>query len=156
MSKSDRIKIAIEAADSALLLNTPAEVSRAAKAWNRASVLGLDTEFVRERTFYANIGLVQISDGQTVWLVDPLVDGTSGPLRDLLENTSILKLIHSPSEDRSPDSSKPRAYLLWRRFRGFRDALPIIFSMLKDPGDIHVLLLFFVRDRHRPDRLYAR
>lgn len=62
-------------------------------------MLGIDTEFVRERTFYSNIGLVQISDGHTVWLVDPLVDGATGPLRELLENTSITKIVHAPSED---------------------------------------------------------
>lgn len=89
----------MEAANSAIFLDSAAQVARASKAWNRSAVLGIDTEFVRERTFYANIGLVQISDGQTVWLVDPLVEGATGPVRDLLENTAITKVIHSPSED---------------------------------------------------------
>ena len=81
------------------MLETPAQVARAAKAWGRSTVLALDTEFVRERTYYANLGLVQISDGQTVWLLDPLQPGTLPPLRDLLENPDITKLLHSPSED---------------------------------------------------------
>ena len=99
MTHSNAITTAIEAANSAILLNTSAQISRAAKAWKRSSVLGLDTEFVRERTFYSNIGLVQISDGHTVWLVDPLVEGATQPLRALLEDASITKVVHSPSED---------------------------------------------------------
>jgi ribonuclease D len=42
---------------------------------------------------------VQISDGQTVWLVDPLASGSLQPLREMLEDPSILKIVHSPSED---------------------------------------------------------
>jgi ribonuclease D len=99
MNLSPAIQTAFKAADSAILLNTAAQVSRAAKAWRRCKVLGLDTEFVRERTYFANIGLVQLSDGHTVWLVDPLVDGAIEPLRELLENTAITKIVHSPSED---------------------------------------------------------
>ncbi len=99
MNYSNAIETALEAANSAILLNSAAQVSRAAKAWQRSEVLGLDTEFVRERTYYANIGLVQLSDGHSVWLVDPLVDGALGPLKSLLENQSISKIVHSPSED---------------------------------------------------------
>ena len=40
----------------------------------------IDTEFVRERTWRADLGLVQLSDGKKVWLLDPL---TSGPLHSL-------------------------------------------------------------------------
>ena len=99
MDQKQVIKTALAAADHAILLDTPAQISRAAKAWRRCSLLGLDTEFVRERTYYANLGLVQISDGQTVWLLDPLVDGALAPLADLLSDHSIRKVFHSPSED---------------------------------------------------------
>ncbi len=89
----------MEAANSAIFISSATQISRAEKAWRRSTFLGLDTEFVRERTFYANIGLVQVSDGHTVWLVDPLVDGAIGPLCSLLEDSSIYKIFHSPSED---------------------------------------------------------
>ena len=93
------IQTALEAADSALFLDTPAEIARACKAWRRSRVLALDTEFVRERTYYADLGLVQISDGSTVWLVDPLVKGSLDHIKALLEDRSVTKLVHSPSED---------------------------------------------------------
>jgi ribonuclease D len=62
-------------------------------------VLALDTEFVRERTYFARLGLVQLSDGHTVWLLDPLAEGTLAPLAEVLADPGVTKLLHSPSED---------------------------------------------------------
>jgi ribonuclease D len=81
------------------MLESAAQAGRAAKAWRRATLLAVDTEFVRERTYFANLGLVQISDGQTVWLLDPLIDGAIEPLAEMLSDPAITKLLHSPSED---------------------------------------------------------
>ena len=96
---TSRFDTALAAAQRPLMLDTPAAASRAVKAWRRAGCLGLDTEFVRERTYHANLGLVQISDGQTVWLLDPLVEETLAPLTELLQDEGVIKLLHSPSED---------------------------------------------------------
>lgn len=99
MPQSERIDAALQAADKPIQVTSGAQAARAAKAWRQADLLALDTEFVRERTYYAQLGLVQISDGQTVWLLDPLAEGTLAPLRDLLEDPRVCKLLHSPSED---------------------------------------------------------
>lgn len=99
MNRKPDISAALAAADNPVWLDSTAQVARAAKAWRRSGVLGLDTEFVRERTYHANLGLVQVSDGQTVWLLDPLADGALAPLRELLDDRRILKVVHSPSED---------------------------------------------------------
>ena len=93
------LREALHAADRPVIIGTAAEAGRALKAWRRAGVLAVDTEFVREKTYRADLGLVQISDGQTVWLLDPLQQGTMGPVRELLEDTSVTKLLHGPSED---------------------------------------------------------
>lgn len=94
-----QIQAALAAADAPIMLESAAQVSRAAKAWRRSPCLGLDTEFVRERTYFANLGLVQVSDGHTVWLVEPLAEGTLEPLRGMLEDQRIEKVLHGPSED---------------------------------------------------------
>lgn len=99
MSRDAELKTALGAADRPIMLERAAQVGRAAKAWRRAGLLALDTEFVRERTYHANLGLVQISDGQTVWLLDPLADGVLAPLAELLADDGVTKLLHSPSED---------------------------------------------------------
>ncbi len=94
-----KINKAIKAAEHPILLETPAQLNEAEKTWSRSAVLGLDTEFVRERTYRADLGLVQVSDGQISWLFDPLAIKSPEPLVRMLTNPTIIKLLHSGSED---------------------------------------------------------
>lgn len=94
-----RVRQAIAAAENAVLLKSPQALAGAASAWARCPVVGLDTEFVRERTYRAALGLVQISDGETAWLVDPVAIDDPAPLNALLGDQSVEKVIHSGSED---------------------------------------------------------
>ncbi|MCF1427526.1 MAG: ribonuclease D [Shewanella sp.] len=67
--------------------------------YKEAELLVLDTEFVRTRTYYARLGLIQAYDGKHLALIDPLaVDDLSG-FWALLTNPDMLKLVHSCSED---------------------------------------------------------
>ncbi len=67
--------------------------------YRQAPLLVLDTEFVRTRTYYAKLGLIQAYDGKTLALIDPVaIDDLSG-FWALLTDTSIIKLVHSCSED---------------------------------------------------------
>jgi ribonuclease D len=93
------IKKAIESAEHPILLETLTQLEQAEKTWKKSTILGIDTEFVRERTYRANLGLVQISDGQTAWLLDPLAVQSYEPLVRLMQNPGIMKLLHSGSED---------------------------------------------------------
>jgi ribonuclease D len=61
--------------------------------------IGLDTEFVRERTYWPQLALVQIAAGEEILLVDPLQPGIAEALARLLSDTRILKIMHSASED---------------------------------------------------------
>ncbi|MGN7724758.1 ribonuclease D [Luteimonas sp. 22616] len=63
--------------------------------------VGLDTEFIRERTYWPQLALVQIAlgDDDDILLVDPLASGITDALRPLLTDTAVLKVMHSPSED---------------------------------------------------------
>jgi ribonuclease D len=64
----------------------------------------VDTEFLRERTYYAKLCLVQLAypgDGKDdAVLVDPLVEGLSlDPLYDLFRDTSVVKVFHAARQD---------------------------------------------------------
>lgn len=66
--------------------------------------IGMDTEFVRERTYWPQLALVQIAGGDAlpddgILLVDPLLPGMADALAQLLSDTRILKVMHSASED---------------------------------------------------------
>ncbi len=59
----------------------------------------LDTEFIREKTYYAILCLVQVANDELVACIDPLALKDLGPLTDLLYDESITKVIHSASQD---------------------------------------------------------
>lgn len=69
-----------------------------------ASYVTVDTEFLRERTYYSKLCLVQLAvpgegDNDAV-LVDPLVNGLSlDPLYDLFQNPNVVKVFHAARQD---------------------------------------------------------
>ena len=67
--------------------------------WATCQRLGIDTEFIRTRTYYAKLGLVQVYDGNQCYLIDPLGIMDLSPLFDVFGNKKILKILHSCSED---------------------------------------------------------
>ncbi|QSX38751.1 ribonuclease D [Shewanella sedimentimangrovi] len=67
--------------------------------YSQANLLVLDTEFVRTRTYYARLGLIQAYDGKTLALIDPLAVKDLSGFWALLTNPAITKLVHSCSED---------------------------------------------------------
>jgi ribonuclease D len=79
-------------------IDTDAGLAAAARGWAAAPVLGLDTEFVRTNTFYHRLGLIQVSDGRTSWLVDPLAARDLAPLAAVFRSPGV-KVLHSASED---------------------------------------------------------
>jgi len=59
----------------------------------------VDTEFIRTDTFFPVLGLIQISDGREVWLVDPLSIGDFSALEELFNDRAVTKVFHACSED---------------------------------------------------------
>lgn len=64
-----------------------------------ATHLAIDTEFIRDRTYYAQLCLVQIASEHEHALVDPLVLRDLGPLRELLMAPGIVKVFHAGRQD---------------------------------------------------------
>ncbi|WP_299934065.1 ribonuclease D [uncultured Pelagimonas sp.] len=64
----------------------------------------VDTEFLRERTYYSKLCLIQVAlpgnDPDDAVLVDPLVDGLSlEPILELFRDKSIVKVFHAARQD---------------------------------------------------------
>lgn len=66
--------------------------------WQHLPVLALDTEFIRTTTFFPRPALLQVSDGDACYLIDPLALNDVTPLREVL-TSGPLKILHSCSED---------------------------------------------------------
>lgn len=62
-------------------------------------VVMLDTEFVRTRTFYPQLGLIQLFDGETLSLIDPLAVAEMTAFVALLQDVSVTKVLHACGED---------------------------------------------------------
>ncbi len=60
--------------------------------------IALDTEFVRTRTYYPQLGLIQLFDGEHLALIDPLGITDWSPLKAILRDPSITKFLHAGSE----------------------------------------------------------
>lgn len=67
--------------------------------WRETEVLALDTEFIRTNTYYPLAGLIQVNDGQSNTLIDPLAIDDWYPFVELLEDDSHIIAMHSCSED---------------------------------------------------------
>jgi len=78
-------------------IKTPAELDERYR--QRPTRIGLDTEFIRERTYWPQLALVQMAVGDEILLIDPLIPGMNEALAPWLADTSILKIMHSASAD---------------------------------------------------------
>lgn len=80
-------------------INTAEELAEFCAKWQQQAAIAIDTEFMRSDTFYPKVGLLQIGDGKGCYLIDPLLIKDVQPLRELLLNSNVVKVLHSCSED---------------------------------------------------------
>ena len=68
-------------------------------SFEKSKRIALDTEYVRESTYYPQPSLVQISDGTSHVLLDIMTLRDLHPLKKLLAQPKITKIIHSCEQD---------------------------------------------------------
>lgn len=78
---------------------TAADLSRFVQTARSSGSLAIDTEFVRRRTYHAELGLVQLAAGEEIFLLDPLATEAESALGELLADPQLRKLIHAGGED---------------------------------------------------------
>ena len=61
--------------------------------------LALDTEFIREKTYYPKLCLIQIAVPGHIAVIDPLRIDDLTPVLDLLYNPAVVKVLHACSQD---------------------------------------------------------
>jgi ribonuclease D len=83
------------------LLAEPAQLAAACERWRQAPWLALDTEFLREDTYYPKLCLIQVGDGRDNLCVDAIALAGAGlaPLLDLLQLDGVGKVFHAASQD---------------------------------------------------------
>ena len=82
-----------------MLISTPEALASFCSRAASSPVLGIDTEFLREKTYYAKLCLIQLSTADEVAIVDPLAVRNLSPLKELFTSPSITKIFHAASQD---------------------------------------------------------
>jgi len=65
----------------------------------KAQILSVDTEFLRNMTYFAKLSIIQISAGAKKFIIDAIAIPNLSPIRDILGDTNIKKIFHAPMED---------------------------------------------------------
>jgi len=82
-----------------LMIAQDTELAHWCAQWMERPFVAVDTEFERTETFYPIAGLIQICDGESAFLIDPLAVSDWSPLVAVLHNPRVVKVLHSCSED---------------------------------------------------------
>jgi len=59
----------------------------------------LDTEFIREKTYFPQLCLIQVSTPERIACIDPIAIRDLSPLKSILSDTGITKVFHAASQD---------------------------------------------------------
>lgn len=81
------------------LIDTDVGLADLCRALEGNAWIALDTEFLRERTYYARLCLIQIGAPGIVACIDPLAIEQLEPLHALLGNAKLRKVLHSARQD---------------------------------------------------------
>ncbi len=85
-------------------ITTTADLAAFCKTCTTFDYVTIDTEFLRERTYYSKLCLIQMAhpgeDDSSAVLVDVLSDDLDlGPLYDLFQDQSVVKVFHAARQD---------------------------------------------------------
>ena len=84
----------------ALLISDSAALAKFCAAQRGASFVTVDTEFLRESTYWPKLCLVQIAGPEEAAAIDTLAPGIDlQPLLDLMADESVLKVFHAARQD---------------------------------------------------------
>jgi ribonuclease D len=83
----------------AIWIDRSDELPALARLLEEQEWIGVDTEFLRERTFFPKLCLLQLSAGSTIWCVDTLRVGPLEPLMKALTAVGTRKLLHAARQD---------------------------------------------------------
>ncbi|MBY5459348.1 ribonuclease D [Rhizobium beringeri] len=82
------------------MIETTADLAAACKELAKSDFITIDTEFLRETTFWPELCLIQMASPTTEVLVDPLAKGIDlAPFFELMADPKVLKVFHAARQD---------------------------------------------------------
>jgi len=80
-------------------IDNPADLAAYCTELRRHDWFAIDTEFMREKSYYPQLCLIQIATPDGAACIDPFGIDDLGPLLDLLYDPAILKVFHAARQD---------------------------------------------------------
>ena len=82
------------------MIEDSAALKKACRAAKNAGAVGIDTEFVWNRTFYPSLGVVQVGypDGEAVLIDAPKIEDWT-PFGELMQDAKVIKIFHDAQQD---------------------------------------------------------
>ena len=81
------------------LVQDPAALARSCETLRAQAWMALDTEFMRTRTYYARLCLVQVATPEQIACVDTIALPAIEPLLEVIYSPHVLKVIHAARQD---------------------------------------------------------
>ncbi len=82
------------------LITTTHQLEQFCHTLEHVSFVAIDTEFIREKTYYPQVCLIQVAGPEAAYAIDPLAEGINlTPLFRLLANEQVLKVFHAGRQD---------------------------------------------------------
>ena len=82
-----------------LYIDSDAALTQFCSEIQHSKWLAIDTEFLREKTYYPQLCLIQIANDDTIACVDPIAIKDLTPLLDLLYQPDITLVFHAARQD---------------------------------------------------------
>ncbi|MGI6755322.1 MAG: ribonuclease D [Atopobiaceae bacterium] len=82
-----------------MYIHDSAELEKFCEYASQFKVIAVDTEFLRETTYYPKLCLVQVAAGERIAAIDPIEIKDCSALVRLLEDSSITKVLHACGQD---------------------------------------------------------
>ena len=82
------------------IVDTAADLKTLVAELEGAPYLALDTEFMRDQTYWPKLCLMQVASPTAAAIVDPLAEGMDlAPFYELLKSPTMVKVFHAARQD---------------------------------------------------------
>ena len=81
-------------------ITTTDDLAKYCASWAHETYITVDTEFLRETTYYPKLCLIQVAGAEVAALIDPLAEGLDlAPFFALMADEKVLKVFHAAKQD---------------------------------------------------------
>ncbi len=82
------------------IVSTTSELAKICREYARHTYVTVDTEFLRETTFWPELCLIQMASPDDAVIIDPLASGLDlAPFFELMADTAVMKVFHAARQD---------------------------------------------------------